>query len=195
MTNFRNRYASAVRSKNLRSEGRGDEHTTDADVIAAAGLAGRAVRTLPDGTTRKGTPMAMALLRLYVGDKSAVDKLVANMREMVRGKAFFQDGEDIPATVATDIAKAVLGWHVHGVCKVCKGRKFKTLHEAIGHETEGRQVLSDQNCPACKGTGRVDFDGQFALVHLGYARWLLTELEREHGIAEAEARHALGNRA
>jgi hypothetical protein len=52
MTNFRNRYASAVRSKNLRSDG-GDQ-TSDADVIGAAGLAGRAVRTLPDGTKRKG---------------------------------------------------------------------------------------------------------------------------------------------
>jgi hypothetical protein len=44
MTNFRNRYASAVRSKNLRSDG-GDQ-TSDADVIGAAGLAGRAVRTV-----------------------------------------------------------------------------------------------------------------------------------------------------
>lgn len=66
MGSFSDRYSSAVHSGNLRSDPVAE---SDVDVIAAAGFAG------------KRSPLAMSLLRLFVGDARAGDSLVTLMEE------------------------------------------------------------------------------------------------------------------
>ena len=81
---FDDRYATAVRSNKLRSDA---DKTGDVDILGAAGLAGKRVRTLPDGTTAPGAPLAMALLRLFTGDKRAAREIVEITAGMLVGKA------------------------------------------------------------------------------------------------------------
>lgn len=151
-------YASDVRAGNQSS------------VVGAVGFAG------------KYNPLAMALLRLFVGDDRAAHDIVPMLAQKLAGKAYRQ-GEKLPKTTAEDMARAVLAWHRDGVCKPCSGLGYTRI--------EGSPSLSEHACPSCRGTKKRAFEPEFKPTHVGLARWLLAELEREHAVAGIEARKRL----
>lgn len=176
------RYSTAVHSSNLKSK---PETTfSDADVLGAAGLAGKHVRVI-DGVERPGSPLGIALMRLFAGDNTAARSLVHIMAVSVKGKAK-RDGMALKFVQCEDVSRAVLAWHRDGVCKRCGGHGYTLI--------EGTPMLSEHACRACKGTGRVLFDEQFPLDLLLLARWLLAEVEREQAIAGPAAMAALAPR-
>ena len=177
---FDDRYATAVRSNKLRSDA---DKTGDVDILGAAGLAGKLVRTLPDGTTAPGAPLAMALLRLFTGDRRAAREIVEITAGMLVGKAHRLGAAlDRPELVAA----GVLGWHMDPACKACNGHGF--------HLIEGAPALSDQACGVCRGTGKRPFDPLFTAEALPLARWLAAEIEREAAKAGPAAMAALRDR-
>ena len=191
MSQIRDAYARALRSKSLRSDARTD--MSDSDVIGAVGFAGKAVRTeVVNGkiVKRKGSVLGMALLRLFVGgDKEARDvtKLLARMAV---GKAY-RLGAPIGEAGADLLAGLVIQWHRDSVCKTCGGHGFKV---AVGKLGDSRVVMGDDACGDCHGSGKRDFDGMFPWEHLNLACWLRAEVEREQAIAGTEAMKALGAR-
>lgn len=192
MSKFEERYSGAVRSGNLR--GRPDTEMSDTDVLGAAGFAAKEVRTeIIDGkvVTRKGAPLAMALLRLFMADNGAVGKTVTILTEMAKSKAWHAHRLVLSDVQCTDLAQAVLAWHRDGLCRACGGHGFKLAgSHSLG---EGRAVLSDAACDDCRGTRKVAFDTQFPMEQLWLAWWLREEIEREQAFAGAEAMRALGS--
>ena len=146
---------------------------TQGDVVGAAGFAGR------------HRPLAMALLRLFVGDNGSAKSIVSLMAQMLVSKAWSLQTL-LPVTEAEDIASAVLAWHRDGRCKHCDGHGFLKL--------EGAPGLSDQQCGHCRGTGRIIFDRQFPMDRLELARWMAAEVDREQQIAGVEAMRCLAQR-
>lgn len=175
MSKFTNRYAGAVFSRNLKSEP--DTAMSDADTVGAAGLAA------------KRSPLAMALLRLFVGDNHAAESLAILLENMVVGKAY-RMGIEITRSEARDMGRAVLAWHREGVCKPCGGHGFD-VQKGSAKVGQARAVLSSTNCKFCRGTGKILFDKQFPITRLELARWLLVEIEREQAIAGPAAMAAL----
>jgi hypothetical protein len=176
---FSDRYSAATRSKNLRS----DPRTTmsDADVIGAAGLAGRTQR------------LSMALYRLFTGgDDTSQGNCIRIMTRMLVGKAWHFQQVTLTEIEAEDLAKAALAWFRFGTCKVCGGHGYMVLPgQELG---DGRAVLGDSPCPACKGTGKVAYDSQFKADRVELMRWLASEVERAERTAGAAAMKALGAR-
>jgi hypothetical protein len=146
---------------------------SDTDILGAAGFAA------------KRHPMALALLRLLSGDNRAGREIVDLMAAMLDGKAY-RSGVSMSRMQAKDIAQAVLAWSRDGACKPCGGLGYLMI--------DGAPSLSDQQCPACKGTGKRPFDSEFSREHLGMARWLLAEMEREMAKAGPAAMAALAPR-
>lgn len=166
---FEDRYAGAVRSSNLRGNA---NRETALDVLGAAGIVG------------KTAPLAMALERLFVGDNTAAESVVAILAASLVGKAWRNDEQRVPRAQAADIAKAVLAWHRDGVCKPCGGHGVLLMR--------GAPTLSDKKCPECRGTGKIPFDRQFPMDVVWLARWGLAELEREMAVAGPLAMAKLG---
>lgn len=168
---FEDRYHSAVRASNLRSDPKTERSA--ADVIAAAGIAG------------KTAPLGMALMRLLSGDNHASAEIVRICTRMLVGKAWHMEHLQLAELDARDIAQAVLGWSRDGACKVCGGHGFRLV--------PGTPSLSDQPCLHCVG-GKVPFDSQFPIDWLWLARWLLAEIERETSKAAPAAMAALAQK-
>lgn len=169
---FDDRYASAVRSSNLR--GKSDAEGA-VDVLGAAGLAGRQA------------PLAIALQRLIMaGDDRTAEEVVRIMAGMLVGKAWHSEKVALPRPEATDMSKAVLGWYRKGTCKKCRGHGLQLIR--------GAPTLSSSNCPDCRGTGKLLFDRHFSMERLWLARWLLAEMERELAKAGPLAMAALAPR-
>lgn len=180
MSDVINRYASAIRSGNLKSDPK--TRQSDSDVVHAVGHAGRAVITNADGTKRRGSPLGAALLRLLVGDNNQTPAIVGILSEMAIGKAS-SGGNHIARPRAVDIASAVLAWHRYPACKVCKGHGVMVIR--------GTTTLGDETCPTCHGDGRIPFDRQFPIERIELARWLSAKIERELGVVAPEAMRML----
>jgi hypothetical protein len=175
MSKIIDRYSSAVRSSNLKSK----ESTTysDSDVLGAMGLAA------------KQRPLAAALTRLFTGDNHAAQAIVAILAEMAWGKAA-ETRVPLKRPQAVDMARAVLAWHRDGKCSACGGHGYSIL----GTLGTGRAVVSDHDCPACKGSKKVPFGPQFPVERRSVAWWLLSAVEREQGHAGPAAMAALAKR-
>lgn len=182
------RYASAATAtRNMRSDP--DTRCSDSDAVGAVGLAGKSARTSATGETYPGSPLAMGLLRLFVGDNRGASEVVAVMAEMAHrfaGKSHVR----LKRVQAEDMARAVLAWHRDGICKVCGGHGF----DLTPGDRDTRRALTDRPCPACKGSGRIPFDRQFTIEHLLVARWLLRRVEEEQSKAGPAAMAALAPR-
>ena len=168
---FDDRYSSAIHSSNLKSKP--DTHSSDSDVLGAAGLAG------------KRAPLAMALLRLLSGDNHASRDVVDIMAGMLDGKAYRMQVE-LTRVEAADMARAVLAWVRDGVCTPCGGLGFQRI--------EGAPSLSEHVCQACRGTGKRPFEREFPMVRVLLAQWMLAEVERELATAGPAAMAALAPR-
>jgi len=137
------------------------------DSVGAVGFAG------------KSRPLAMALLRLFVGDNHAAKDLVGLMAQMLVSKAYRGSDMLLSHLEAQDMARAVLAWHRDGVCKPCGGHGYLKI--------EGSPSLSEHSCRACHGTKKVPFESEFRNGRVELARWLIAEVEREQVIAGKEA--------
>jgi hypothetical protein len=175
MSKIIDRYSSAVRSSNLRSK----EATTysDSDVLGAMGLAA------------KQRPLAAALARLFTGDNHASGEIVEILAGLAWGKAA-ETRVPLKRPQAVDMARAVLAWHRDGICPTCKGHGYAIL----GTLGTGRAVVSDHDCPACKGSRKVPFGPQFPVERRSVAWWLLAAVEREQAHAGPAAMAALAKR-
>ena len=165
------RYNSAVRSSNLKSEP--STTASDTDVLGAMGLA------------RKRNPLAIALTRLLSGDNSASSEIVRILAASLKGKAK-RDGPPMKWVECEDMARGVLAWYRHGACTACGGHGFRLI--------EGTRTVGDHACSHCRGTGKILFDLQWPMERILLARWLLKEVEREQAIAGAAAMAALAPR-
>lgn len=180
MSKFTERYASAIRSGNMRTT----EGTTysDTDVLGAAGIASKDRRIIADGTEVPGAPLAMALMRLLAGDNRQAETIIQHLTNMARDKARGMKFE-LKRQAAQGLATAVLAWFRDGRCKVCSGHGYGVIH----HTT----TLSDVECSACRGTGKVDLERGLAMDEALIARWLATVVERELAKAAPAAMSAL----
>ena len=163
MVGIIDRYTSAVRSRNLKSDQ--ITHLSDNDVIGAAGLAS------------KRAPLGMALLRLFAGDNGAASRVVDILASKAIGKAY-RLGRECPRVEAEDIAKTVLTWHCHAACTECGGHGVKKI--------TGTTTLGDDSCRPCGGLGKIPFNRQFQAHRLALAQWLSAEIEKEQSAAGSE---------
>lgn len=168
---FEDRYASAVRSSNLKSEPK--TTFSDADVLGAAGKAANR------------HPLALALLRLFTGDNHASAVIIELLTDRLVGKAF-RMGDEVDRAAASLMARIALDWFRDAVCKRCGGHGFKLL--------KGSPHLGEDRCPHCEGTGKRDFEGLFSERRVDLARWVLVELEREIALAGPAAIEMLAPR-
>lgn len=167
---YQDRYASAIRSSCLTVGAQ--NRLSDADILGAAGLAA------------KTHPLAIALLRLFMGDNSGVETIVAVLADMTWKKARHFHAR-LSRADAELVAQACLAWHRDGACKHCGGHGFRRI--------PGTTTLGTQPCPQCAGEGRVPLERQFSTqAAKDLARWLVSELERETGRAAAVASRRLG---
>jgi hypothetical protein len=173
---IQDRYAGAVHSSNLKSEP--ETYRSDSDVIAAYGLAAK--RVLFDG--RPGSPLAVALERLFAGDSRASREIVQAMAGLSWGKARTLKVK-LTRVQSEDLARAVLAWHRDGKCKPCGGHGYDVV--------PGTRTVGDAECRACHGTTKMPFEPQFRPEHRDLARWLLTAIEKEQSVAGPAAMRAL----
>lgn len=181
------RYAEAISRGDVSSTPRST--FAGADVLGAMAFAAKPVQAaLAPGQKRRGHPLAIALLRMFLlGDKEA-KAVCALMTRMAVSKAH-EWRQPIGEAGADIMAGLVLAWHRDSVCKVCGGHGFRLLFDAeLG---EGRGVVSDQPCDACHGTGRREFDGLFPSERVELARWLRAKVERETALAGPAAMRRL----
>jgi hypothetical protein len=164
-------YGSAIRSSNLRSVERTSRSASD--ILGAAGFASRM------------NPLAIALLRVFVGDGRASAEVVDILVSSLTGKAY-RMGVEIGPVETRDMACAVLAWHRDGTCKPCGGLGYIKI--------DGSPSLSEHRCVVCHGTGRMPFEAQFREDWRDLARWILTEIEREQAIVGPAAMRALAPR-
>jgi len=156
------RYASAVRSTNLKV----DERTTrsDSDVLGAMGLAAREF------------PLAVALQRLFLGDSTAARELV----EILADDAWRQARAmkiKLNRVQAYDLAHGCVAWHRNPTCDHCGGHGATVIP---GSTTLGVR------CKPCKGTGRTSLSRLFK-EHAEIADWLVAHMEKHQAMAGPEA--------
>ncbi len=168
---FVDHYTTAVHARSLRSNP--DTTRSDSDVLGAAGLASKRV------------PLGIGLMRLFAGDNNAAPALVEILADTARD---YCEREKIKVrhVEQRDIAQVVLRWFRESRCDPCHGRGKLVI--------PGTTTLRD-TCKACKGAGRKSFDRQFhGVLQLAIARHLRDRIEREQGMAGAEAMKALAPR-
>lgn len=162
---FQDRYATAVRSSCLTV----DERTSmsDTDVLGAAGLAARS------------HPLAIALMRIFMGDNGGTPALVESLAGMAWAKARYFKAR-VSRMDAELIAQACLAWHRDGACKHCGGHGLLCI--------PGTKTLGHRECKPCAGSGLMPLERQFSVDEVRQlARWLVSELERETGRAASAA--------
>lgn len=185
MSNFGERYASAVSGGSLKSEP--DTTFSNSDVIGAMGLAGKAWRTLPNGDKVRGRPLAAAIFRVLMAENDSGRDAIAIMVQMLTGRAPLM-GLDLNAVVAEAIAEHVLEWHRHNACAACYGHGYKAVGGPFGF---GRAVIGDVPCDDCCGSGKRSFDAIFNDRLRPIAQWMRERVEAETSRAAAAAMEAL----
>jgi hypothetical protein len=179
---FEERYFTAIGDGSTRA---------GADVLGAAGLAGREFAEVADRIERlRREPLGMAILRLFAGDHQAVSKILEIMSKRAIGKAYrlseSGQGAEINEVGAKIIAELVLDWFRDPICKPCGGHGYPKI--------KGTPTLSAEACASCIGLGRRPFDPLFPAERLPLARWMASELERDLQKASALAMQMLAPR-
>ena len=155
------RYASAIRSSNLRSI----ERTTqsDSDVIGAVGLAS------------KTDYLGALLLRFEMGDNKAARECAS----VLAHRAHIKFPKLHPRT-AFDLASALIAFSRSDVCTSCNG---------LGREViPGTPTLGTKECSACRGTGKKRIDKQFPKEHMPALDWMHAWVSRaKHEVARMAA--------
>lgn len=122
------RYMVARTTSNLAVEF--DTTMSASDILAAAGMAGQAhglaiqLWQLEHSPNRHLLAVIESKLKRWLEDHMALHKMKGNPRRITR---------------------AVLTWHLDGLCRTCNGLGYERIH--------GTPHLSDVMCPDCFGTG------------------------------------------
>ncbi|OUM01768.1 hypothetical protein [Variovorax sp. JS1663] len=179
------RYASAVRSSNLKSEAR--TNFSDSDVLGAMGLADRDLRRGHDSEGNRvwRAPLAVALQRLFLGDNSASVQVVEILSDLAWRQARRMRVK-LNRREAENMAKACLAWHRDGRCKPCGGHGYELI--------PGTKTLGSRECSPCAGSGRIPFEPQFPKDHRELAAWMISEMERNQSEAGPQAMDKLRER-
>jgi hypothetical protein len=158
------------------------------DVVAAMGIADR---ELTKGVTSAGdpvkpAPLAVALERLLTGgDNRAAHSIVRTLADMAWREARAQKVKLTHAD-ATEMARAVLAWYRHGVCRPCGGHGFELI--------PGTRTHGDSKCRHCKGSGKRPLLKEFRVPQRPIVAWLEAEISREAGRAGPRAMVHLAGR-
>lgn len=187
------RYRSAINTSNMGVDER--TYRSASDVVGAMGLADKHltegwVTTGPGkGYDIKESPLSAPLQRLLSGDNRASHEIVRILAEMLWKRAEGQNTKPkIIRPIATDIARACLGWFRHGTCKACGGHGFEMI--------KNTPIKSACECQSCKGKGKMPLERSLDPDHehpeyraLGI--WLASEMERALGRAGPAAMAAI----
>lgn len=184
MISIKNRYASAINSSNLKSEGRTD--TSDSDILGAMGIADRRLNAGKNehGDDVSKHPLAVPLERLFAGDSASAGVIIQLLAGMIRGKAQSMRVK-MSETQGTDMARAVLGWFRKPACRACGGHGFYVIRNTT--------VLGDSKCKPCNGSGKVLLEELFHESQRELVRWAMSQIEREAGQAGPAAMRALAS--
>lgn len=168
MSHILERYSTAIHASTLKP----DATTTysDLDVIGAAGLAARY------------EPIGIALARMLSGGGDG--QVIAIMARAAFEKSFSLRVK-VTQVQAADISRAVIAWFRDGRCNSCGGTGYRVI--------PGTPSLGD-DCPDCKGTGKIPFEPQFRQEWRDLARWLSSEVERSQAAAGQAAMAMLAPR-
>lgn len=179
--NTLDQYARAVRSSNLGSKP--DTTRSDSDMLGAAGLAAKPVRTRADGTQTTGSPLGVAMARLLAGnDNHATKDVVRILAAKATGKAY-RMGDECSQVEAEDLARRVLAWYRLGTCKACGGHGVRRI--------AGTNRLSAEQCQACGGTGKLQLRKQIPWARIVLVEWMIGEIDRELAYAAPAIKAAL----
>lgn len=178
MSIIKDRYASAVRSSNLKSVPK--TVFSDADVLSAYAIADRRLSNGEDHYSKH--PLAVPLERLFTGDSTAATEIVRILADIIRGKSIAMR-LDLTRTQRIDMARAVLGWFRHPACPKCGGHGFKII--------PGTTTVGGQRCQPCDATGKVPLERLFRVEQRELVRWLVSKMELEAGLAAPVAMKAL----
>ncbi|MDR6538853.1 hypothetical protein [Variovorax soli] len=179
------RYASAMRSTNLKSEER--TNFSDSDVLGAMGLADRDLQRGHDSEGNRvwRAPLAVALQRLFLGDNSASVQVVEILSDLAWRQAR-RLRVKLNQAQARTMAQACLAWHRDGRCKPCGGHGLLVI--------PGTKTLGTNKCPACGGEGTIPFEIQFQREQRELAAWVVAEMERNQSEAGPRAMDKLRDR-
>ena len=187
--NIRARYASAIASGNLTLKSA--KHSSDGAstiidspvVVGGYGIADRDLARGHDaaGNTFHPAPLAVPLERVLAGDAKAAHEIARRMTSLALGRSYGM-GLEMTYAQCHDIARAVLAWYLHGTCQPCGGRGKPMIPNS--------PVQSAHDCGHCKGSGKVEFDGNFRHEWKPLARWLRERVEDEAARAARAAMKA-----
>lgn len=150
---FAERYASATRSSNLKPNPRG---VSAVDTITALAWADRSLASpMYRAFAANDADSVRDLRRVWEADclRRAFQRRWA-LRGVVRaGGSLYVCNGTLPTDLVKLVAQQSVDYWLNAVCGTCEGRRFMLLSEQRGASTEGRDVLSDAPCRACKGQG------------------------------------------
>lgn len=182
------RYGAAIGSGSVGNDPR--TSMSGGDVVAAMGIADR---ELTQGKTRrrnretgeveedaiKPAPLAVSLERLLIGgDNRAAHEIVRKLAERAWAESHAFEIK-IGRADCADMARAVLAWFRHGICRRCGGHGFDLIP---GTRTHGGVA-----CMHCKGSGKRALEKEFKAPWRPLVTWLAAEIQREAGRAGPRA--------
>lgn len=168
----RERYGAAASNGQLRVR---DDRMTDADTIAAAGMAGAR------------EPLGIAWWRAkYSNDRHAYRHTQALLMLKVAHVARRRRWVEQPKALKL-LAGKVMAWATFGVCVRCMGRGMLPLDGLPN-------VLSDDPCPACHGDGHVSIESAVPAQHVGRAKDIAQLLAEADQTIDAAMWARLGQR-
>lgn len=153
------RYGSASETSDLRLR---DDRRTDADVLLAAAYASRG--------DRRGM-IALATYRMKLtGDRHGIAQVVEEAMGWLIGRGARSGGKaKLGRPEARHISETVLRWWLDDVCRRCHGRRYELV--------PGTQIVSDNLCHTCHGTGKRPLEHMLDKKRVDSGRWLAAELD------------------
>lgn len=154
------KYARATRTSDL-TMGKSHQGFKDADVLLAAGYAGR-----------RGGREALLINRMLVtGDYKQLGLAIVVSKRWLMGAMHHRRAlPKMNSTEVNDVANVTLRWWLSGVCPHCEGRGKELVYP-------GAQVTSTHDCKRCDGIGRAPLE-RVARPHVEAARFLADMLDR-----------------
>lgn len=177
------RYGTAVSSSNLAVNPR--TLMSDTDVLGAMGIADRELTLGVNsaGDPVRPAPLAVTLERLLTGgDSREAHHIVRMLADMAWREARGQKVK-LSHAEASDMARSVLAWFRHGVCRPCGGHGYNLI--------AGTKTHSENFCEHCGGGGKRPLEKVFKPQVRVVVSWLAAEIQREAGRAGPQAMRLL----
>lgn len=151
----------------------------DADVLLAAGYAA-------SRNTRGAQALALYRMRA-TGSRAGMARAIDWAAGWLLDRRLpWPNRKPVRVNEAREIATAVLQWWLDDVCRQCQGRRYELV--------PGTQVVSDNICHACAGTGRSPVQDRVRREHQDCAQWLAGECERAMAFVLSDMARRLSQR-